>query len=270
MSAAPGALAAVAGDDEDGGGRLRAAGARREAALPAVQRASTRRSTRWRSALRARDRRARRRWAASCAPISTASRPSRGGWRRSRSAWRRSSGCERKHGGSIESGARPRRALPGPRSSGSRTPRSMAASSRRGWRGPSASAPELAAELSAARGEGRAQSSSKRVAGGAGRAGDGRGHAGGRAGAAPGRVRPDRARRSVELRVATNPGIPTSPLRDAASGGELSRVMLALTGLGPEAGARDARLRRDRRRASAATRRGPSASGCADWATTAR
>ena len=42
---------------------------------------------------------------------------------------------------------------------------------------------------------------------------------------------------SVELRVATNPGIPASPLRDAASGGELSRIMLALTGLGPGAGA---------------------------------
>ena len=42
---------------------------------------------------------------------------------------------------------------------------------------------------------------------------------------------------TVELRVATNPGIPPSPLRDAASGGELSRIMLALTGLGPGAGA---------------------------------
>jgi DNA repair protein RecN (Recombination protein N) len=37
---------------------------------------------------------------------------------------------------------------------------------------------------------------------------------------------------AVELRVATNPGMPVSPLRDAASGGELSRLMLALTGLG--------------------------------------
>jgi DNA repair protein RecN (Recombination protein N) len=42
---------------------------------------------------------------------------------------------------------------------------------------------------------------------------------------------------TVELRVATNPGIPPSPLRDAASGGELSRIMLALFGLGPGAGA---------------------------------
>ena len=36
---------------------------------------------------------------------------------------------------------------------------------------------------------------------------------------------------AVELRIATNPGMPVSPLRDAASGGELSRVMLALSGL---------------------------------------
>ena len=39
---------------------------------------------------------------------------------------------------------------------------------------------------------------------------------------------------TVEFRVATNPGMPTSPLKDAASGGELSRIMLALTGLGSE------------------------------------
>ena len=40
-------------------------------------------------------------------------------------------------------------------------------------------------------------------------------------------------REIVELRVATNPGMPIAPLGDAASGGELSRVMLALSGLGP-------------------------------------
>ncbi len=44
-------------------------------------------------------------------------------------------------------------------------------------------------------------------------------------------------RETVELRVAPNPGIEPAPLRDAASGGELSRVMLALTGLGEGAGA---------------------------------
>jgi DNA repair protein RecN (Recombination protein N) len=37
---------------------------------------------------------------------------------------------------------------------------------------------------------------------------------------------------SVELLVATNAGMPVSPLRDAASGGELSRIMLALSSLG--------------------------------------
>ena len=36
----------------------------------------------------------------------------------------------------------------------------------------------------------------------------------------------------VELAVATNPGLPLSPLGESASGGELSRVMLALSGLG--------------------------------------
>ena len=43
-------------------------------------------------------------------------------------------------------------------------------------------------------------------------------------------------RETVELRLAPNPGIEPAPLRDAASGGELSRVMLALTRLGQGAG----------------------------------
>jgi DNA repair protein RecN (Recombination protein N) len=42
---------------------------------------------------------------------------------------------------------------------------------------------------------------------------------------------------TVELLLAPNPGIEPAPLRDAASGGELSRVMLALTGLGAATGA---------------------------------
>jgi DNA repair protein RecN (Recombination protein N) len=41
----------------------------------------------------------------------------------------------------------------------------------------------------------------------------------------------------VELRLAPNPGLEPAPLRDAASGGELSRVMLALSGFGGAAGA---------------------------------
>jgi DNA repair protein RecN (Recombination protein N) len=44
-------------------------------------------------------------------------------------------------------------------------------------------------------------------------------------------------RERVELRVAPNPGIEPAPLGDAASGGELSRVMLALSGLGQAASA---------------------------------
>jgi DNA repair protein RecN (Recombination protein N) len=44
-------------------------------------------------------------------------------------------------------------------------------------------------------------------------------------------------RETVEFRVAPNPGLEPAPLREAASGGELSRVMLALSGLGPAAGA---------------------------------
>jgi DNA repair protein RecN (Recombination protein N) len=44
-------------------------------------------------------------------------------------------------------------------------------------------------------------------------------------------------RETVELRVAPNPGIEAAPLREAASGGELSRVMLALSGLGEAASA---------------------------------
>jgi DNA repair protein RecN (Recombination protein N) len=41
----------------------------------------------------------------------------------------------------------------------------------------------------------------------------------------------------VTFQVATNPGMPVAPLRDAASGGELSRVMLALAGQGARGGA---------------------------------
>jgi DNA repair protein RecN (Recombination protein N) len=44
-------------------------------------------------------------------------------------------------------------------------------------------------------------------------------------------------RETVELRMAPNPGIEPAPLRDAASGGELSRVMLALSGLSEGGGA---------------------------------
>ena len=54
----------------------------------------------------------------------------------------------------------------------------------------------------------------------------------------------------VEFLIAPNPGVPAGPLRETASGGELSRVMLALMSVAAAAGAGDghARLRRGRRR----------------------
>ena len=44
---------------------------------------------------------------------------------------------------------------------------------------------------------------------------------------------------AVEFRIAPNPGVPGGPLRDIASGGELSRVMLALTGVAADRGGAD-------------------------------
>jgi DNA repair protein RecN (Recombination protein N) len=40
----------------------------------------------------------------------------------------------------------------------------------------------------------------------------------------------------IEFLIAPNPGVPAGPLRETASGGELSRVMLALMGVAAEAG----------------------------------
>ena len=49
----------------------------------------------------------------------------------------------------------------------------------------------------------------------------------------PGRTGADQAR----FEIAANPGVPAAPLRDVASGGELSRVMLALLGAAHDGGA---------------------------------
>ena len=85
---------------------------------------------------------------------------------------------------------------------------------------------------------------------------DGFGAAGARDGRAAGRAR--------------TPGSSRRRSRDAASGGELSRVMLALSGLGRAASAGDARLRRDRRRDRRQHGAGRSASGCGRSATSGR
>ena len=60
----------------------------------------------------------------------------------------------------------------------------------------------------------------------------------------------------VEFLIAPNPGVPAGPLRETASGGELSRVMLALMGIAAETGPGDARVRRGRRRHRRADRPG--------------
>ncbi len=79
------------------------------------------------------------------------------------------------------------------------------------------------------------------------------------------RPRPDgcgpRGADVVELMIAANPGVPAGPLREIASGGELSRVMLALLTVAHARCRRlrresPARVRRDRRRNRRAHRAG--------------
>ena len=69
---------------------------------------------------------------------------------------------------------------------------------------------------------------------------------------------------TVEFLIAPNPGVPAGPLRETASGGELSRVMLALMGVAA-AGAGGGRRSSSTRStpASAARRRARSAISCA-------
>jgi len=64
----------------------------------------------------------------------------------------------------------------------------------------------------------------------------------------------------VELMISPNPGVPPAPLRETASGGELSRAMLALMSVANAGGERDPRVRRGSTRGSVGRRPGPSAS----------
>jgi DNA repair protein RecN (Recombination protein N) len=57
-----------------------------------------------------------------------------------------------------------------------------------------------------------------------------------------------RGRDRVEFEISTNPGAPFAPLVKIASGGELSRFILALKVRLPSAAERDDDLRRDRPR----------------------
>ncbi len=77
-----------------------------------------------------------------------------------------------------------------------------------------------------------------------------------------------RGAETVEFEIAVNPGVPPGPVRDIASGGELSRVMLALLSVanGPsKAGGEDAAHSGDAaRQGRTAAREGRAASGDAD------
>ena len=212
-------------DDEGGGAaRLLAAPRARSPAPPASTPSSTacaRAPARWRSR--------RPTSAASCAAIWTGSRPTRSGSRARGAArgGRASAAQARRHG---RRGSRARRALPGR----DRTPRP-------GRR--------------ACRGTGRRARRCRGQAGEAGRAAERLARARPRRGSSSAVVAelgelamdgarlevslPERedgygpnGREGIELLVATNPGLPLSALGETASGGELSRVMLALAGLG--------------------------------------
>ncbi len=78
-----------------------------------------------------------------------------------------------------------------------------------------------------------------------------------------------RGRDAIEFLIAPNPGLPFGPLREVASGGELSRVMLALLSAahGDSGGTGGDRCSSSMRstRASAVTRRGRSVSTCTIW-----
>ena len=228
--AAAGGLEALAPESGEGGGGRRAGGG--VAARSRRSAASTPRSTGWPTASR-RWRWRPTTWRPSCAATARRSTRRPGGSTRSRSAWRCSTSS------SASTAARSPRC--------SRTPR-PAARGATSWPGAEEALEAATAALDAvARGAGRA--APRRCAPRATRprrgieravvdvlaelamdgatfearltARDGYGPSGGD---------------EVEFLIAPNPGVPAGPLRDTASGGELSRVMLALMSVAAEAG----------------------------------
>ncbi len=130
----------------------------------------------------------------------------------------------RKHGGSVEAvlefaaGARARHEeLTGAEVAIENAERELAAGAHRARRA-RRRAPGRAAQSRPALREGGRRAAA--LAGDGGRGLRGR--------ARRGRARPARARDAVEFMIAPNPGVPPGPLREIASGGELSRVMLAI------------------------------------------
>ena len=214
-----------------------------------------------------------------------ASTTTRRGSRGSRSGWRRSTGCERRYGDDEAAVHRARRAR-----SAAEAERLRGLEDERARRAADDArllleVADAAAALSIRRAR-RAPSGSRRAVGG----GPGRARVPGRR--VRGRARPPTGRRatsrrsrstatpsrstpagstSVVFRFAPNPGEPARPLARIASGGELSRVALAIKEVLAEADDHpDARVRRDRRRASAAGARIRSGAACGRWHATTR
>ena len=174
--------------------------------------------------------------AASCAPTRAGSRPSRAGSRRSRRGSTLYDRLERKHGGTVGRGARPRRALPVASSRCSTTRRRRSRSAVAALEVAEAEERAQAADAHEGAPRRRAEarpsacspsSSSSRWRAPRSRSSCTSARASGRAGA-----------ERVEFLIAPNPGVPPAPLRETASGGELSRSMLALMTVADAGGAR--------------------------------
>ncbi len=230
--AVAGGLAALEGDASlQSPGTLEGAGLRRRPPSPRC-RASTRRSTRSPSGRRrspSRPTTSR----ASCAATARASMPRPAASTRSRSGWGSSTGS------SASTAARSPRCSPTPRSAraAARSSRAPRRRSRRAGRGSRPRAPRVE-QAAAALHDARAEAGPRLADAVRERLGElameGASFA---VELAPREAPGPSGADEVEFLIAPNPGVPAGPLRETASGGELSRVMLALMSVAAEAGA---------------------------------
>ena len=258
-------------DATDDDGALGAHGRRRSRARPRGGR-RRRRSTRSRRGSASLTVRAAGRRGASCAPTSTRSRPTRSASRRSRSASTSSRRLKRKHGGTIAAVLEHAERCRAERDRLAGAEETTGAARARARRGAASSWRELAARLHARASKRGGRARRARGVAELARAGDGRRDVrGGRCSRAPARPAPTARRRdAVEFLIGPNPGVPAGPLREIASGGELSRVMLALMSVATAARARRPSCSTRSTPASAARRRAPSGSACGRCRTGAR
>ena len=193
-----------------------------------------------------------------------ASRRSRSGWRRSSVSSASTAARSPPSSRTPSAAARAATSWPAPRRRSSAR-RATWPRPRRSWRGCAGALGQGAPGGGAAAGRGGA-----RAARGAG---DGGRRLRGRGSTARDEPGPTGAE-TVEFRIAPNPGVPAGPLREIASGGELSRVMLALMGVAAEGRTAGRPAARPTRRCSCSTRstpasagtpRAPWASACATW-----